>query len=115
MAQFSGGRSIGNQGQYDVYGNRNPVYPALTNIGPFVNLQANDYWSMSPGAYNETSWMFDFGFGYQFADIKDVWYLPLWAVRGGGIGGAQPIPEPASLLLLGSGLVVIVALKRKSK
>ena len=75
--------------------------------GLFSNVQAA-YWSGTevapdPGA----AWLFFFDGGIQSALDKDINELFAWAVRSGDV--SAPIPEPSTVLLLGSGLAGLIA------
>lgn len=80
--------------------------------GPlFDNVQADVYWSgtefaLDPGA----AWRFFFDGGFQLPSDKDGPYFG-WAVRSGDVS-APPIPEPSTIILLGSGLVGLIGWQR---
>ena len=94
----------------------NPAYGPLTNTGPFTNLQSVTYWSGTecppfPNPFWTKAWYFYFGSGLQdFGEKYTLLYA--WAVRP---GDSAPIPEPATLLLLGSGLIGVLGLRKKFK
>lgn len=103
---------LGNLGIYATDG----TYPqpgwGLTNTSPFTNLQPYDaYWSGTEYAPDPTygAWYFYFPDGYQDAGDKpnDLYAL---AVRPGDVAA---VPEPGTMLLMGSGLVGLIAARKR--
>jgi len=85
---------------------------ALTNTGPFINIQTNFYWSATEFAGdNSFAWYFGLQDGYQDTiDISLEKYA--WAVRSGDISS---VPVPAAMWLFGSGLIALAGLARRKQ
>ena len=114
---------LGNLAAYDTNGNGLPGWWLTNTTGPFTNLQADYYWSGTEYALDTNyAWHFNFFLGNQNSFIKAIIFPTTFyamAVRPGdvsiGSGGPSPVPEPATIFLLGSGLVGLTGLRKKLK
>jgi hypothetical protein len=76
---------------------------------PFSNVQSGLYWSSTESTLPDTAWGFFFNSGFQFEGDKAIEVFA-WAVHPGNV---SEVPIPAAAWLFGSGLLGLVAAKRK--
>lgn len=92
------------------------------DIALFINIQgclvdsgdsynSEPYWTSTYLSSWDRYWYFAFSNGSQWARWPSS-EIYAWAVRDGDVA---PVPEPATMLLLGSGLLGIAGIRRKSR
>jgi hypothetical protein len=88
----------------------NPAGAGVFNTGPFDNLQPVDYWTDT--AYGtDDAMVFQFRNGFYY-DHTVYGVNSAWAVRDGDVA---PVPEPSTMLLVGTGLIGLVGFRKKFK
>lgn len=91
-----------------------PYGGPLGDTDPFVKLQATSYWSGSGHPSGEDwAWIFSFHYGTQMDVIKV--FSPFYAVAVHPGVVSAPLPEPSTMLLLGSGLIGLLGFRKKFK
>lgn len=86
----------------------------LTNTGPFINLQSDQYWSATEYAPDTNrAWSFGFNYGFQLTGAKNEGGFHAWAVRSGDVAAASVVPIPAAFWLFGSGVIGLFGFMRR--
>ena len=103
-----------NPSSYLPDGNPNSEWSTTSfNPGPFVNLQWQEYvryWSGTENADSPgTAWSFKFLDGNQRNYSTSNNYFA-WALFGNGVNA---VPEPSTMIMVGLGLIGLVALRKK--
>lgn len=97
---------LGNMAYCDTSNNCPQSGWGLNNTGPFKNLQTHVYWSGTEYATNTNlAWDFYFNFGYQNQNLKDDYVFLHYALAVSPGQRSTSMPEPSTLILLGTGLM----------
>ena len=105
---------LGNLGYRDTNGTRQLGY-GLQNTGAFEHLIEDWYWSGTEYATDPNgTWSFYMNTGYQYVNHQYNQGYGL-ALRNGHVSAADPVPEPATMLLFSTGLVGLAGYRRKRK
>ena len=105
---------LANMARYDTSGYRQDGY-GLKETGEFENLVSSQYWSGTEFGEKPTeAWVFYTSNGVQIKKNKDSYSFYGIAVRSGQVSAA-PVPVPAAVWLMGSGLLGLVGTLRRMK
>lgn len=108
--------TLGNKGECDAgYISCPGVFDrpyGLLNKGPFTIQNGETLWS-DIGTYDNygNAWVFSTSLGFQGTTPLQGAYAVAWAIRDGDVAA---VPEPASIALVGFGLLCLATIRRKS-
>lgn len=112
--------NLGNPGAFDTAGVttgcfESGVSDCLDNVGPFINLLPDNYWTEAPGFFGVI--FFDMRRGFQPSTNNTSIAGRAWAVHDGDIGAATiaPVPVPGAALLFGSALAGLAGLTSRRR
>jgi len=102
--------NLGNIGVYNVAGEYKPTGWGLQNTKDFENVMGWVYWSGTEYLPDtDKAFDLDFRYGAQSPTASKLnANYHVWAVRDGA-----PVPEPTTMLLLGTGLIGLAGARRK--
>lgn len=87
-------------------------------IAKFSNIQNFSYWTSTGDVSTPGSnWVFDFSIGAQTSAGQTDYDMFVWPVRNGGTTSPDPlpVPEPGTVLMLGAGLLGVLAASRRGR